>query len=83
VWSHDGNTLYFETQGKLFEVSLIGTSPLRVSEPREVLDLDGATVFGIGPDGRFIAQRGESRRVTRLEVIVNFHREVAERLTTR
>ncbi|CAN5686257.1 hypothetical protein BH24ACI5_BH24ACI5_20170 [soil metagenome] len=79
-WSRDGRILYFTTGTKLMAADVAAGNPVRASSPREVLDLKDTSVFGIGPDGRFIAVRRERVPVTRLEIILDWTEEIRQRV---
>jgi Tol biopolymer transport system component len=79
-WSRDGRILYFTTGTKLMAADVAAGNPVRASSPREVLDLKDTSVFGIAPDGRFIAVRRERVPVTRLEIILDWTEEIRQRV---
>ncbi len=79
-WSRDGRTLYYTAGTKLMAADIEVAEPVRFGSPHGVLDLQSTHVFGIGPDGRFIAIKRERAPVTRLEIILNWADEIRQRI---
>jgi eukaryotic-like serine/threonine-protein kinase len=77
-WSTDGRTLYFTSGPTLFGAAVSEAGPrVEVSVPRAVLEMTDTRVFGVAPDGRFVGVRREHSPITRIQVIVNWHEELA------
>jgi Tol biopolymer transport system component len=79
-WSRDGRALYYTSGSTLMKVDIGAGDTVTALPPRAVLDLKATRVFGIGPDGRFIAVRRERAPVTHLDVILNWTEEIRQRV---
>jgi eukaryotic-like serine/threonine-protein kinase len=82
-WSPDGRTLYFSAGGALMAASITTEGPLAVSEPRLVLQTNGAMIRGVAADGRFLAHRRDLPKIRKLELVLDWDEELQARLGRR
>ena len=86
-WSHDGRELYFRSGSQMLAVRITSGNDLSWGKPTVLFDRIYLSVFGsydVAPDGRFVMIKpdpGEFAPI-RLNVIVNWARELNERVPT-
>jgi hypothetical protein len=59
-WRNGG--LYFQSRGQLLRAAITGGNTTRVETVTRIGDLEGGTLQGISPDGRFLARRSAGSR---------------------
>ena len=85
-WSADGRTIrYVDPSGRVMSLPVATTHALSVGSPAPLFDGKKLNVFvnDILPDGRqFVIMRGEeeSDEIRRLAVVLNFNRELVEKM---
>lgn len=72
--------VYFTAGSKLFAASVTPAGPLEISEPRLVMETGDAIAVAVASDGRFLAHHRAIPRITRLEIVLNWDREVQAKL---
>ena len=74
-WSADGAILYFSSGPSLLAIDAGNNRPLdQVAEPRLVGTFKDAHIVDVAVDGRFVAVRHQHAPITRINLVVNFHR---------
>src|SRR5688572_8884400 len=79
-WSSTGSTLYFTDGDAVMATTGTRGKTLSFSEPKAVFTIPNLYVTGIAPDGRFFAIQRKREPVTRLEIVLNWGRELREKV---
>ncbi len=79
-WSSNGQTLYYLNGPSVMASSVTRGPSVMFSEPRIVFTQSNLAVIGVAPDGRFLAVRRTHEPVTRLEMVLNWVRELKDKV---